>query len=101
MNEVEFRNWLSKNGVTGKIQSDCVSRLRRIERELNQCDIDEQYRTDKCEYLLKLFLKMGDNDEMKKHPNTNFPIGKYYMSTYRHAIKQYIHFLEDVTLNNQ
>lgn len=101
MNEVEFRNWLSKNGVTGKIQSDCVSRLRRIERELNQCDIDEQYRTDKCEYLLKLFLDMGNNDEMKKYPNANLPIGKYYMSTYRHALKQYIQFSENTTSSNQ
>ena len=35
--------------------------------------------------------------EMKKYPNANFPIGKYYMSTYRHALKQYIKFLDDIT----
>lgn len=94
MNEVEFRNWLSKRGITGKIQSDCVSRLRRIERELNQCDIDEQYRTDKCKHLMSVFANMGINDEMKTYHHANFPIGKYYMSTYRHAIKQYVQFLE-------
>lgn len=94
MNELEFRNWLSLNGVTGKVQSDCVSRLKRIERELNQCDIDEQYRTDKCKHLMAIFYNMGMNDDMKKYPNANFPIGKYYMSTYKRAIKQYVQFLE-------
>jgi hypothetical protein len=43
---------------------------------------------------------MGNNDEMKKYSNTNLPIGKYYMSTYRHALKQYIQFSEEVTSNS-
>ena len=101
MNEVEFRNWLEKKSIKKKVQGDCVSRLKRIERELNHCDIDEQYRSDKCEYLLKLFLDMGNNAEMKKYLNVNLPIGKYYMSTYRHALKQYIQFSDDVTSNKQ
>lgn len=96
MNEVEFRNWLSRNGVKPKIVNDTVSRLKRIEREIENCDIDEQYRIDKCENLLKLFLKMGKNDEMKKYPNAHFPIGKYYMSTYRLALNQYIRFCDEV-----
>lgn len=101
MNEVEFRNWLINKGVKTKVAGDTISRLKRIEREIENCDIDEQYRSDKCEYLLKLFLDMGNNDEMKKYPNANLPIGKYYMSTYRHALKQYIHFSDDVTSNKQ
>ncbi|MEH8022994.1 hypothetical protein P9079_11135 [Gallibacterium anatis] len=100
MNEIEFRNWLTNKNVKPKIIVDTVSRLKRIEREINNCDIDEQYRNDKCEHLLKLFLNMGNNTEMKMHPNTHFPIGKYYMSTYRRALKQYIEFLDNVTLNN-
>ena len=56
MNEVEFRNWLEKRNVKKKVQADYVSRLKRIERELNHCDIDEQYRNDKCEHLMSLFL---------------------------------------------
>lgn len=48
-----------------------------------------------------MFLNMGINEEMKKYPNANFPIGKYYMSTYRRALRQYIQFLEEVTSNNQ
>lgn len=95
MNEVEFRNWMVKNNVNRKVQSDIVSRIKKIEREIENCDIDEQYRNDKCESLMALFLNMGINSEMKKYPNANFPIGKYYMSTFRHAIKYYIMFCEE------
>lgn len=98
MNEVEFRNWLSKNDVNKKIQSDIISRIKRIEREINQCDIDEQYRIDKCEYLISLFSNMGDNERMKMYPNNSFPIGKYYMSTFRHAIKKYVSFCEELAV---
>ena len=93
MNEVEFRNWLINKGVKTKVAGDTISRLKRIEREIENCDIDE--------YLLKLFLDMGNNDEMKKYPNVNLPVGKYYMSTYRYALKQYIQFSDDVISSNQ
>lgn len=99
MNEVEFRNWLNRQGKKSKVISDCISRLKRIEKELNHCDIDAEYRSDKCEKLLSIFLNMGHNDEMKKYPNARLPIGKYYMSTYRHALKQYIEFCDDTILN--
>ncbi len=95
MNEVEFRNWMSRNNVNRKVQSDVVSRLKKIEREIENCDIDEQYRSDRCEGLMVLFLNMGLNDAMKQYPDANFPIGKYYMSTFRHAIKYYVKFCED------
>lgn len=99
MNEVDFRNWLAHKGKSPKVISDTISRLKKIEKEIENCDIDEQYRRDRCQSLLCLFLDMGRNDGMKKYPNAKFPIGKYYMSTYRYAIKQYIQFLESVTLN--
>ena len=98
MNEVEFRNWLIHKGTKTKVAGDIVSRLKRIEREIKNCDIDEQYHSDKCEHLLKLFLDMGNNKEMEKYPDANLPIGKYYMSTYRHALKHYIQFCTE-TLN--
>lgn len=101
MNEVDFRNYLINKGVKKKVVGDIISRLKRIEHEIKSCDIDEQYRSDKCEYLLKLFFNMGINDEMKMYPNVNLPIGKYYISTYRYALKQYIKFLDDAILNNQ
>lgn len=95
MNEVDFRNWLIKSDVNRKVQSDIVSRIKRIEKEINNCDIDEQYCSDRCEYLMSLFLNMGLNDEMEKYPCVNFPIGKYYMSTFRHAIKYYVRFRDE------
>lgn len=101
MNEIEFNNWLIKKGVKKKVAGDIICRLKRIEHEIENCDIDEQYCIDKCEYLLKLFLHMGNNEQMKKYSNANFPIGKYYMSTYRHALKQYIQFSDETTLSNR
>lgn len=92
MNEVDFRNWMTKNSINKKVQSDIVSRLKRIEHEINNCDIDEQYRKDKCIYLMSIFLKMGVNSEMDKVPNVKLPIGKYHMSTFRYALKKYIEF---------
>ena len=100
MRKTEFRSWLINNGVKTKVAGDTISRLKRVEREIEHCDIDEQYRSDRCEHLLRLFLDMGNNEEMKKYPNANLPIGKYYMSTYRHAIKQYVQFCDEVTSNN-
>ena len=76
MNEVEFKNWMDKNNVNHKVQSDIISRIKKIEREIENCDIDEQYRRDKCNYLMSLFLNMGLNEKMKKYPNANFPIGE-------------------------
>ena len=68
MNEIEFRNWLINKGAKTKVAGDTISRLKRIEREIENCDIDEQYRSDKCEHLLAAFLNMGENEDMKKYP---------------------------------
>lgn len=96
MNELEFKQWLSDKGKNKKMQSDCISRLKRIERELNCCDIDSHYQQDGCRYLKSLFENCGDNDKMRKYPQANFPIGRYYMSTYRYALNLYIQFCNDV-----
>ena len=96
MNEVEFRNWLIKKGTKPKVAGDTISRLKRIEREIENCDIDDQYRSDKCEFLMSLFINNGVNNNMKKYSNVNFPIGKYYMSTYRLSLRQYINLCEDI-----
>lgn len=95
MNEVEFRNWLVNKGTKVKVAGDIISRLKRIERELKNCDIDEQYRSDKCDFLMSLFVNKGLNENMKSFPGVTFPIGKYYMSTYRHSLKLYITFCEE------
>lgn len=91
MNEVEFRNWLAKNSTNKKMQSDILSRLRRIEHEITNCDLDNEYEKDRCEHLISLFYHNGDNTELK-HMNTALPIGKPYMSTYRYALKKYVEF---------
>lgn len=95
MNELNFRKWMTGKGVNKKVQCDCVSRIKRIEHELNLCDIDDQYHRDRCESLMRLFNNMGQNDEMRKYKNVNLPIGKYYISTYRYAIKKYVQFCEE------
>lgn len=100
MNEVEFRNWLTNKGVNNKVAGDTISRLKRVEREIENCDIDEQYRSDRCSYLSNLFLDMGNNNEMKKYSNVNLPVGKYYMSTYRYALKRYVEFCDEITSSN-
>ena len=40
MNEVEFRNWLVNKGVKTKVAGDIISRLKKIEREIENCDIE-------------------------------------------------------------
>ena len=101
MNEIDFRYWLINNGVKGKIASDTISRLKRIEKEIKNCDIDEEYRSDRCTKLMSMFLNMGENELMKEQPACKLPVGKYYMSTYRHALKQYITFCDFIALSKQ
>ncbi len=95
MNELDFRFWLSENGTSSKVQSDYISRLKRIERELGQCDIDDHYRTDHCEHLLKLFLNMGHNNDLKQYQPTSFPVGKYHMAAFRYALRKYVQFCDE------
>ena len=94
MDEISFRNWLHAQGVKKKVSSDIVSRLKRIEREIKDCDLDEYYLLDRCSTLMNLFAKMGQNEVMKKYPNTTFPIGSYTMNSFRHALKKYMQFKE-------
>ncbi len=92
MNKEKFRTWAINEGKNKKVISDTMSRLGKIERELG-IDIEKSYKKDKCAYLLSLFEHSGKNDEMSKY-NTSLPIGKYSMSTYKYAIKQYLKFKE-------
>lgn len=101
MNELEFKFWLINNGYKPKVACDTISRLKRIEREFENCDIDEQYCKDRCAYLLSMFSNMGKNKAMEKQLQVSFPIGKYYMSTYRYAIKLYVTFCDEFNSNKQ
>ncbi len=93
MDELGFRVWLTENNVKKKVQGDCVSRLKRIEKEL-KIELDECYDETELKDILDAFLKMGVNEKMTKYGNVKLPIGKYYMSTYRHSLKRYIAFRE-------
>ena len=101
MKEIEFRDWLNENNKNKKVIGDCVYRLKRIEREFDHCDLDIEYHNDRCQFLMDAFKNKGENENMKKYPNVEFPIGKYYMSTYRYALKQYIEFLDETILNKK
>lgn len=100
MNEIDFRIWLFRQGVNKKVASDTVSRIKRIERETNYCDIDIEYRKNKCSVLLALFKNKGINEQMNAL-ETSLPIGKYQLSTYKYALKKYIAFLTETTLKKQ
>lgn len=95
MNEVNFRIWLSQNGKNKKVISDSVSRLKKLERELDINDIDIEYNKDHCENLLSLFENTGRNMRMNKY-KTELPIGKYSLNTYKYALRLYCKFLEDI-----
>ena len=100
MNEMNFRAWLSHQGTDKKVVSDTVSRLKRIEREINHCDIDIEYRNDECKTLLALFRTKGINEQMNAL-ETSLPVGKYQLSTYKYALQKYISFLTETILKNQ
>lgn len=93
MNEVNFRLWLNDRGYSKKMQSDIVSRLKKIERQFGFIDIDDEYGNDKCEKLLSSFKNKGENEEMKKINSPSLPIGKYQLSTYKYAVNLYVKFL--------
>lgn len=95
MDELGFRTWLSQKGRNKKVQSDCISRLKRIENAL-AIDLDQKYSDSKLEDVMKVFLNMGVNEEMAKYGNVSLPVGKYYMSTYRHSLKQYIQYKQSI-----
>ncbi len=93
MNEVNFKHWLNDRGYSKKVQSDIVSRLKKIEREFGFIDIDDEYANDKCEKLLSYFKNKGENKDMERLNLPSLPIGKYQLSTYKYSVSLYIKFL--------
>lgn len=90
MNEIEFRVWLNNEGLSRKVQSDLISRIKKIERAFDNCDIDEEYNKDHCVFILSLFHNKGINTDMERFGETNLPIGKYQLSAYKYAIQKYV-----------
>lgn len=95
MNELDFRKWLIYKKYNTKVISDTISRLKKIEHSVNNCDIDAEYQKDKCKYLLSLFANKGENKNMSILIENELPVGKYHLSTYKYALNIYLKFRED------
>lgn len=95
MDELGFKRWLFNRKIDKKIQSDIVSRLKAIQRELGNCDLDIEYKKDKCEHIVNALSHKGENEYMESYGVVKLPIGKYSLSTYRYALNMYLRFLEE------
>lgn len=92
MDEIGFKIYLSSKQYGKKICSDFVSRLKRLENSISGCDLDAEYKKDKCEHLIRLLKKNGNNEQLKKVLIDYLPIGSYSMSVFRYSVKKYIEF---------
>lgn len=92
MKEIEFRKWLADNNVSKKMQSDFVSRIKRIEKGLEIFDVDEEYKKDKCEKLLK-YLSGGCKERVYNQNLELLGTSKQY-SVLKYAVNKYLSFLE-------
>jgi len=93
MKEIEFKKWLFTKTTSKKIISDIISRLKTIERSLN-IDIDSEYEHDSCFHLFSFFENCGRNDYSASIKNCTLPIGKYYLSSYKLALKKYMDYIK-------
>lgn len=96
MNENGFYRYLRNLGMSTKVSRDNISRLKRVEKSIKNCDIDEEYRNDKCESLLKLFNKNIEMEEIKKVHIGTLPFGSYAMNTFKYAIRKYVAFMDEL-----
>ena len=48
MDEISLRNWMKQQKINAKVISDTVSRLKRIEKEFNYCDLDDEFQKNQC-----------------------------------------------------
>ena len=71
------------------MQSDTISRLKKLEIELNFIDIDAEYKKDKCGCLVSLFINKGENIAMKELNTSLLPLGTYQLTTYKYALNLY------------
>lgn len=93
MREVDFYNWLKEKDTSSKSCSDFMARIKKVERCLRNCDLDEEYKKDGCVSLLELFNKTGRNIEMHQRHLGGLPIGDYHLASYKYSVNKYIDFL--------
>jgi hypothetical protein len=88
MDNLGFRMWLSEIHIKKKVISDIISRLKHVERELGNMDLDELYDADFFDSLYSLFINQGQKLEYL-YPNAKLPNTKYQLNNYKHAIYRY------------
>lgn len=94
MDEIGFRNWLCASDKSKKVQSDTVSRLKTLQRELGYCDLDEEYERDGCGRILAALSKKGENEIMRSYGEVKLPVGQFTLGAYRYALRTYIRYRE-------
>lgn len=67
MNEIYFRAFLISKKYSKKLCSDFISRIKRLENSIENCDVDNEYDKDRCKKILSLLENNGDNEELKKY----------------------------------
>lgn len=97
MDEIGFRIWLSEKGISQKQIKDNCSRVKSIEKTLNPYyNIDEEFKKNKCIDIMHYFNDKGALFKIYCKEVT-LPIGQYYLSSYKLALRKYIEFLESLT----
>ena len=91
MNECDFYIYLCRTNLSNKVCKDIISRIKRIENSIIDCDIDDEYDKDKCTYLLSLF----DNKEIKKVLLKPIPLESCAINNFKYAIRKYISFKKE------
>jgi len=54
MIEENFSAWLKDNNISKKVASDYISRIKKFEHSIKNCDIDEEYHKNRCSEILDL-----------------------------------------------
>lgn len=101
MDAVGFKAWLSDNRVysTSKQVTDCVSRVKRVEKALAEVlssdfSFEEEYEKDKGQFVKTLLSKRGLNQLMAEINTPALPIGTNQMDTIVTAVKKYFIYLD-------
>lgn len=95
MLEADFAVWLQNINISKKVANDYISRIKNFEQSISNCNITNEYFKDRCSSILSLFNQTGLNEEMVSRHKGSLPLGKYYLSTYKLAIKKYVNFMDE------
>lgn len=99
MNNEAFKNWLIRQNAYSSVKqiTDCVSRVKRAERALqdalgSEFTLDSQFESDGGDYVRKLLSRRGMTHEMQKLDVPNLPIGTNQMDSIAAAVRKYFIF---------